>query len=445
LAQGSHRTKYARSTMAAPSSHADVVHDFWRFFSRHPEGGDVMKYSYMVPGDRFGAITQLPEYYVTNDELRTLDEQLPWLASLVSTQCRSPGDNGAGGPFIAAMPNHVVEWGPGPGHIVQRKTLPLLQALAAGPRPLSYEAVDVSAAYTREAACVVTKGLAGTGVSEAAVQESVADFMVHAAAQPSDGNDEQSTCMLFWGVTFGNFDGLERERLIAGIKSYDIACFTVDHNLDLSSLTAAYDNAPNHSFLMGPLEYFWSVVEADPSVEVSGFDLSAWEAEFSFEAEHHDASGAVDELVVAGYMRSRRDQTFVFAGHGLDGEVVRVAAGERFQVVQSRKYSEGRVRELVDSVPSKQPRHVVASGLFGEGSRIGLVVVSRDTSSNPTLERATDSKDAAGRATRAGRVAAAGVGEAEGGMGAMRSDKDLEDGHSALQAEHRMHMVAGGA
>jgi len=409
--------------MSAPSSHVDVVQDFWRFFSRHPEGGDIMKYAYLSSGDRFGAVTQVPEYYVTEDELRTLDEQTAWLASTVMNQRRCPG---ARSPTVA--PTRVVEWGPGPGHIVQRKTAPLLKALAGGPYPLIYEAVDISAAYVREAADVVTNGLAGAGVSAVVVQETVADFMAHAAAQTSDDGNEQSTCMLFWGVTFGNFGPTERERLIAGIKSYDTACFTVDHNLDLSSLALAYDHAQNHSFLRGPLEYFQSAVREDPSVEVSGFDLSAWEAGICFETEHRDSSGAVDELVVSGYVCSRRDQTLIFTGPGLDRKVVHVAAGERFQVCQSRKYSEGRTRELIDGVPSKQPKRVVASGLFGADSRVGLVVVSGDTSSSPRVDSLKPEKE-------------------EVDVDAVtQSDKHLDDVVlAAVHAEHYARMVALGA
>jgi len=364
--------------MSAPSSNAGVFEDFWRLFSRHAEGGNIMKYAYLAPGDRFGAIVQNPEYYVTNDELRTLDEQTPWLASLLSATQRQPGVEDQDGPSVAIQ-THVVEWGPGPSHIVQQKTLPLMKALAGGPCPPRYEAVDISEAYAHEAAGAIADGLASTGVS-APVHAAVTDFMAHAAAQASSGNDEQRTCMLFWGVTFGNFQGAEREHLIAGMKSYDSACFTVDHNLDVPSLLAAYDTTPSKNFVLGALEYFQTIVEEDTLLSVSGFDLSAWEVEHCCETEHLDASGVVDELRVVGYVRSRRAQTMVFAGLGLDQEVVQIAAGERFQVFESRKYSEGRVRELVDCVPSEQPKRVVASGVFGKGSRVGLVVVSAVTS-----------------------------------------------------------------
>jgi len=152
-------------------------------------------------------------------------------------------------------------------------------------------------------------------------------------------------------VTFGNFDGTERERLIASIKSYDLACFTVDHNLDLESLSQAYDNPELHSIVMGALEHFQTVVE--DSAGVSGFNIDAWEAEVCFEPQHSDASGDVDELLVACYVRSLCDQTLVFHSLGAEPDVVRIAANERFRVLQSRKYSEGRFRELFESVPSE--------------------------------------------------------------------------------------------
>jgi MFS family permease/uncharacterized SAM-dependent methyltransferase len=367
------------------------LEDVWRFFSRSAEGGDIMKYAYLAPGDRFGAITKLPAYYVTEDELRTLDEQVPLLAeSLLQHRLPAEGARGhseaplggaAAGPATAdvAAQMHIVEWGPGPGHVVQRKTVPLLESLARGPCQLSYEAVDVSAAYASDAADVVACALAKDVGEDVMVTEG--DFFEHAAQQAERGVGPP-TCMFFWGVTFGNFDGAERERLIASIKAYDLACFTVDHNLDLESLSRAYDMPQNHSFIMGALEHIQKVVEevegeeGEDSASISGFNLDAWEAEVRFEPQHWDASGAVDELLVASYVRSLCDQTLVFQSSGVQAEVVRIAAGERFRVLQSRKYSEGRVRELFEGVSSERPKVVSASGVTREGSRIGLLLVS---------------------------------------------------------------------
>merc|ERR1712232_627163 len=161
--------------------------------------------------------------------------------------------------------------------------------------------------------------------------------------------------MLCWGVTFGNFSGIELKRLIASVKSYDMACFTVDHNLDVTSLAAAYDNAPVHSLIMGPLEYVQSVIASDGVTSVSGFDVSAWTSELAFEEMHHDARGLVDELRVVCYVRSCREQTLVFQCLAHGRRTVQIADGERFEVVQSRKYSVDRVRYLLDQVPSERP------------------------------------------------------------------------------------------
>jgi hypothetical protein len=96
--------------------------------------------------------------------------------------------------------------------------------------------------------------------------------------------------MLCWGVTFGNFQGAQRERLIAAMKAYDVACFTVDHNLDLPSLQAAYTSAEQHNLVMGALEYFHSVVCGDVATGASGFDLAGFAPELVVEEVHRECS-----------------------------------------------------------------------------------------------------------------------------------------------------------
>lgn len=353
---------------------AEVIEDFHSFFSRKSEG-HIMKYIYLAPGhDRFGAVTKHPAYYIPSDEERTLDAQRGQIVEMVRQHCRPSNlDDTAG----ATAERRIIEWGPGPSDIVRQKTLPLLELLAQSSTLTDeshweYEAVDVSETYAQEA----VQAVGGTLSSTLATQ---ADFMDHATAVSKSG-DPRSTCMLCWGVTFGNFQGAERDRLIAAMKGYDMACFTVDHNLDVPSLKAAYINAEGDSLVMGVLEYFQTVVGGDVATGVFGFDLAGFAPEFAVEVVHRNAAGDADELRVVGYIRSCQAQTLMFPppvwAQSAGCRVVHVAAGERFQVVESHKYSVERVQHLINEVPTGQPKIVVASGLFAEGSRIGVVVLA---------------------------------------------------------------------
>lgn len=241
----------------------------------------------------FEQICETPEYYVTRTETAILGRCLPEVAELV-------------GPHAL-----VVEPGSGSGI----KTRLLLEAL---PELAAYVPIDIAREQLLAYADTVNRDFPAM-----VVRPVLADF--HGPIDlPIDGLDVRRTLVFFPGSTIGNMlptsavKLLSRMRALAGDDG--AVLIGVDRKKDRATLEAAYDDAGGVSaeFALNVLDHINRELDAD-------FDRDA----FQYYAEYQTGDGRIEMGLV-----SRIAQQV-----SVDGEKVRLGAGERIRTEWSYKYS----------------------------------------------------------------------------------------------------------
>ena len=235
------------------------------------------KYLYDALGSAlFEAITELPEYGLTRAEERILGRHAGHLAALLPRG-------------IA-----VAELGAGSG----RKTLPVLDAILAGQRTVSYAAIDLSAAALDR--CRNHLG-SRPGVRFTSFE---APFVEGLARVEEARDGEAPLLVLFLGSTIGNFDVTEQleflDRVRSVLREGDALLLGADLQTSEERLLPAYD---------------------DPTGVTAAFDLNVLArinrelgADFELAAFRHQARWSEEAKRVEMHLRSLRHQEVTIPG-----------------------------------------------------------------------------------------------------------------------------------
>jgi L-histidine Nalpha-methyltransferase len=245
----------------------------------------------------FEAICLLPEYGLTRADARILSTHANEIARL------------------AERPTRVVELGSGSGE----KSRPILMALARE-RPVNYTPVDISRAALARCETEMTRVPRLTVSSfEGEYLEGLSD----AAAARGAG---ERLLVLFLGSTIGNFDRLEAEEFLLGIRRILVPGDTLLLGTDLlkpvSDLLAAYD---------------------DPSGVTAAFNLNLLarlnrelDANFDLTRFAHQVRWDAGQRRIEMHLRSLDSQSVDLPGARLR---VRLRAGETLWTESSHKYA----------------------------------------------------------------------------------------------------------
>jgi dimethylhistidine N-methyltransferase len=252
----------------------------------------------------FGAICELPEYYVTRCETEILTERAAEIA-------RAFGDN-----------VRVAELGSG----LAIKTSILLGALLERQKELEFVAVDVDAGVIESSARVLTQRyprLTVTGVC--------GDFRDPASILGPYVDGSRRNVVLFLGSSIGNLDRDAAAEMLRRLRSVlsrgDLLLLGADRKKSAAILEPAYDDP------LGVTAAFNLNVLGRINRELDGtFDL----ASFQHRAFYNEQEGRVEMHLV-----SRIDQSVRAAG-----EEFAFAAGESIHTENSYKYDDADLARL---------------------------------------------------------------------------------------------------
>jgi dimethylhistidine N-methyltransferase len=259
----------------------------------------------------FEAITQLPEYYLTETETGIIAEYIDDLTSLLATEAVE-----------------IIELGAG----CNQKTWLILEAFTAIKKSVVYRPVDIS-----------------VGAMNALEQNFLQRFKIsdsihmHGLIGPysetidvlrSEPKTERSRLILFLGSNIGNMSFDEAIEFLLEIhlltSPNDRVVVGFDRKKDLRVLQAAYDDSQGvtREFNLNLLDRMNAELGADFN--------RAWFSHLAFY--DPQLEGMVSWLV------STRDQTVAFAA--FNGAYVHFRQGEGIRTELSRKYSEADIRKL---------------------------------------------------------------------------------------------------
>jgi L-histidine Nalpha-methyltransferase len=268
------------------------------------------KYLYDALGSAlFEAITELPEYGLTRAEERILA--------------------GHAAEIAARLPRgiSVAELGAGSG----RKTVHLLDGLAARQRTVSYTAIDLSAAAQARCAALVGRR---PGVRFQSIEEPYLEGLTRVA---STRPPRAPLLLLFLGSSIGNLDAGEQREFLrevrAQLRDGDALLLGADLHKPVERVLAAYDDA------LGVTAAFDLNVLARINRELGAdFDLRS----FRHEARWSERFGRVEM-----HLRSLCDQVVHVPGAGCRVELAR---GETIWTESSHKFAASELPSLAASV-----------------------------------------------------------------------------------------------
>lgn len=258
------------------------------------------KWFYDAEGSRlFEEITRLPEYYPTRQEAALLRRVAPDWAKRF-------------GPGAV-----LVEFGSG----ASEKTRIVLDA---APDLAAYVPIDISADALDAAARRIDESYHGLKVAPL-----VGDFLHLAALPPGIG--EGRRIGFFPGSTIGNLEPVEAEAFLRAARTLlgDDALFILGVDLVKPEdiLVAAYDDAQGVTAAFNRN----LLVRANRELD-AGFDIDA----FAHRARWNPAASRMEM-----HLEALRDTEVT-----IDGRVIRFRTGETIHTENSRKFTEGSVREL---------------------------------------------------------------------------------------------------
>jgi dimethylhistidine N-methyltransferase len=253
----------------------------------------------------FEAITELPEYGLTRAEERILGRYAGEVARRLH-----PG-------------TIVAELGAGSG----RKTIPLLEAIAARQPGVSYSAIDLSAAALERCAREVG---GRPGVSFRAIE---APYLEGLAALDAVRPPRAPLLLVFLGSSIGNFDAGEQRAFLSSVRDRlragDALLIGFDLVKPVQQLLAAYD---------------------DPLGVTAAFDLNLLArinrelgADFDLGAFRHEARWSPAALRIEMHLRSLRPQTVTIPAASCR---VTLAKGETIWTESSHKFEAGGLPRL---------------------------------------------------------------------------------------------------
>jgi len=256
----------------------------------------------------FEAITELPEYGLTRAEQRILDRHARDIA--------------------AQLPRGiaVAELGAGSG----RKTLPVLDAILARQRTVSYSAIDLSTAAQESCESHVGRR---PGIRFHAI---AAPYLEGLARVEETREDGTPLLLLFLGSSIGNFDAWEQGEFLARVRSIlrngDLLLLGADLQKPVDRLLAAYD---------------------DPLGVTAAFDLNLLarinrelEGDFELPEFRHEARWSARWSRVEMHLRSMRDQVVTIPGARCR---VALAEGETIWTESSHKFAASDLRLLAEA------------------------------------------------------------------------------------------------
>jgi dimethylhistidine N-methyltransferase len=261
----------------------------------------------------FGAICELPEYYVTRAETEILQKYAGEIAA------------------AAESVDRLIELGSGNG----QKTRLLLEAVLARQPQLLYQPIDVDA-----------EGLRATGRALLTAFPTIAVEALSGeyADVANLGSIRGRTLVIFLGSSIGNLDAGNAAALLREVRrvmsSGDPLIVGFDLLKDRATLEAAYDDA------LGVTAAFNLNLLGRLNRELGAhFDLSA----FAHKAFFNEAKRRIEMHLV-----SKRAQTVAIDALGAD---IAFAEGETIHTENSHKYSLDDVRALAAAAGFEVERH----------------------------------------------------------------------------------------
>ena len=267
------------------------------------------KYLYDALGSAlFEAITELPEYGLTRAEQRILDRHAQDIAAQLPR-------------WVA-----VAELGAGSG----RKTLPVLDAILARQRTVSYSAIDLSTAAQESCESLVGRR---PGVRFHAIESPYIEGLGRVDEAREDGTP---LLLLFLGSSIGNFDAEEQGDFLGRVRSIlrpgDLLLLGADLQKPVDLLLAAYD---------------------DPLGVTAAFDLNLLarinrelEGDFELHRFRHEARWSAQWNRVEMHLRSSCDQVVTIPGARCR---VTLREGETIWTESSHKFAMADLRALAEA------------------------------------------------------------------------------------------------
>ena len=271
----------------------------------------------------FGAICELPEYYVTRAETEILARRAPEIAAAFG------------------QPARLVELGSGSA----RKSRLLIEALLAQQDELEYMPVDVDQSVLESSSRMLLDEFA-----ELTIRAVCADFRDPATALQDLGDGR--TVVLFLGSSIGNLDLDAAVAMLASLRKLlapgDALFLGADLKKPKEILEPAYDDP------LGVTACFNLNLLGRINRELGGdFDLSA----FAHRALYDEAEGRIEMHLV-----SRRAQTV-----RVGGDAFTFAEGESIHTENSYKYDEATLDALAARAGFRiEKRWTDAKGWFAD-------------------------------------------------------------------------------
>ena len=269
------------------------LQDYIAFFTTK-EGMDIMPYVYRRSSATYDELTQSQQYYVCREEVENIETNMTFLSELLSGV------------------TDIIEVGPGSRHPVMHKTIPII---SCAHDLKCYNGVDYSEVYLETALDTVKQYapyLKVRGVE--------ADLLNGRVVVESNANAKKA--ILFFGITIGNFDVIQRNHVIsqlAGLASTgDMLITTFDLNHDHETLINAYGNQYMQEFMSGVLHYLTDLCH----------DFNKYLNMFKFKT-------TWDGQKVAMYFEATEDLSFVLPGHGK----IQVHRGQELRGVVAHKFT----------------------------------------------------------------------------------------------------------
>jgi uncharacterized SAM-dependent methyltransferase len=276
-----------------------ALKDYGDLFSGK-RSGHLTEYVYFGDVDYYERLVREEKnYYPTSEEISIIEECKHEIASIIGEDC------------------NVVELGPGPGYILETKTIPLLKEFE---KLSSYSAIDVNEWYAISSANIVRNALEN----------------VHCCAYVGDAKENISkrhygkTALLFLGSTFSNFNDFEMEQIFSSfynvLSEGDHLLISVDCNRDIQSIRRAYNNKYLEALTCNVMDYFKN------SFLIKNFDPT----KFKFEYEWNAAYRSVHLNLI-----STEKQEFYF-----NNNKVVIPASKKHHLVISRKFTEEFMKQI---------------------------------------------------------------------------------------------------
>lgn len=281
-----------------------IHQDFYEFFTANPDK-DMLAYAYLADNSYYDdLLLKNPDYYLFRDEIAIIKENATKLSQHLQDV------------------KEIIELGPGYGHVLECKTLPLLDY---APNMKEYHAVDISENYLKKLREFFKSC---TGYKISTIQ---ADFLDGSLMIPKI-NGTRAT--LFLGSTLGNFNLQEQSRCMRQIAEIsfpgDKLIFTIDVNHEEATLLKAYENNYAWNFALNILRFY----------ALFNYEFGQFIRNFSVSATWNSQEKAVEIDFIA-----KSSFVFKIKNHGL----VKVIEGQRFKPIKSRKFDIPAITKLLES------------------------------------------------------------------------------------------------